>query len=183
MPARELGHEIGGRGRDHDEIDLARQPDVADVELASRIEQVREHALPRKRARRQRRDEFLRCLGENATHGEAVFFEPADEIERLVGGDAATDDEENVLRVGGAGGAGLPRRRIRHHAAARRGALVRLGARFDPAGLEARGVAQNGARLILHRAAVARCAQPQPPLQIVAELADGDAGHGETLAG
>ena len=183
VAARELGHEIGGRGRDHDEIGLARQPDVADVELASRIEQVREHALARQRAGRQRRDEFLRRLGENAAHGEAVFFEPADEIERLVGGDAATDDEENVLRVGGAGGAGLPRRRIRHHAAARRGALVRLGARFDPAGLEARGVAQNGARLILHRAAVARCAQPQPLLQVVAELADGDAGHGETLAG
>ena len=137
VPARELGHEIGGRGRDHDEIGLARQPDVADVEFAFPIEQVREHALARQRAGRQRRDEFLRRLGENAAHGEAAFFEPADEIERLVGGDAAADDEENVLRAGG-----RPRRRIRRDAAARRAALGRLGARFELADHQ-RSVAQG----------------------------------------
>jgi len=35
MDARHLCHEVGGRRRDHDEIGLAREPDVADVELLS----------------------------------------------------------------------------------------------------------------------------------------------------
>src|SRR5262249_41010050 len=119
--------------------------------------------------------------GENGAHGAAALFQPADGIERLVGGDAAADDKENVLRAAGAIVCGRARRRIRHHAAARRGALLRVGARFDLAVFEAGGVAQNGARLVLHRAAVARRAQPQPPLPVVAELADGDAGHGWTV--
>src|SRR5262249_12571546 len=162
---------------------LARQPDVADVELASRVEQVREHAFARERARRQRRDEFLRCLGENAAHGEAAFFQPADEIERLVGGDAAADDEENAFGGGGATALFRARGRIGRDAPARRRGLARGCAGFGLAVLDARGIAQNGARLVLHRAAVARRAQPQAPLQIVVELADGDAGHGRTLAG
>ena len=47
MAARHLGHEVRGRGRDHDEIGLAREPDVADIELACRIEQIREHTRRR----------------------------------------------------------------------------------------------------------------------------------------
>ena len=47
MAARHLGHQVGGRRRDHDEIGLARQPDMADVELARRIEQVGEGASRR----------------------------------------------------------------------------------------------------------------------------------------
>ena len=38
MPPRQLGHEVGGCRRDHDEIGLTGEPDVADVELAVRIE-------------------------------------------------------------------------------------------------------------------------------------------------
>src|SRR5262249_7943936 len=155
----------------------------ADVELASRIEQVREHALARERAGRQRRDELLRRLGENAAHGEAALFEPADEIERLVGGDAAADDEKNALCAGAVAAGHRGRRRIGGDAAAWRGVLARAIAGVKLAVLEARGMAQNGARLVLHRAAVARRAQPQAPLQIVVELADGDAGHGRVLAG
>ena len=162
---------------------LARQPDVADVELSSRIEQVREHALARERAGRQRRDEFLRRLGENAAHGDAAFFQPADEIERLIGGDAAADDEENALCAGAVAAGRRGRRRVGCEAAARRGVVARAIAGVELALLEARGVAQNGARLVFHRAAVARRAQPQAPLQVVVELADGDAGHGRVLVG
>ena len=45
VAARHLGHQIGGRGRDHDQIGFARQPDMADIELARGIEQVGEDAL------------------------------------------------------------------------------------------------------------------------------------------
>ena len=60
MAVRHLRHQVGGRGRDHDEIGVARKPDVPDIEFAARIEQVGEGALARERADRQRRDEFLR---------------------------------------------------------------------------------------------------------------------------
>ena len=33
VAAGHLGHQVGGRGRHHDEVGLAREPDVADVEL------------------------------------------------------------------------------------------------------------------------------------------------------
>ena len=39
-PLRHLGHQVGGGRRDDDQIAVARQPDMADVELAPRIEQV-----------------------------------------------------------------------------------------------------------------------------------------------
>ena len=66
------------------------------------IEQVGEHALADDGAGRQRRDEMLGRLGENAAHGEAALLQPADEIERLVGGDAAADDQQHALGAGGA---------------------------------------------------------------------------------
>jgi hypothetical protein len=38
-------------------------------------------------------------------------------------------------------------------------------------------VAQDNARLLLHRTAVPRRPQPQAVLQVVVELANGNAGH------
>ena len=52
VAVRHLRHQVGGRGRDHDEIGVAREPDVADVELAVLVEQVGEGALARDRADR-----------------------------------------------------------------------------------------------------------------------------------
>ena len=69
---------------------------MADVELALLIEQIRERALAGERASGERRDEFLRGLGENAAHGEGVLLQSADEIERLIGGDPAADDQQNA---------------------------------------------------------------------------------------
>src|SRR5262249_38275511 len=99
--------------------------------------------------------------------------------ERLVGGDAAADDEENPFGGGGAIALFRARRRIGRDAAAWRGVGARAIAGFNLVVRAAGGVAQNGARLVLHRTAGARRAQPQAPLQIVVELADGDAGHGD----
>ena len=62
MAARHLGHQVGGRRRHHDEVGVAREPDMADVEFAARVEQIGEHLLAGERADRQRRDEFMRRL-------------------------------------------------------------------------------------------------------------------------
>ncbi len=53
MAARHFGHQVGGRRRDDDEIGVARQPDMADVELALRIEQIGVGALAARARRRQ----------------------------------------------------------------------------------------------------------------------------------
>ena len=59
-PAAIFRDQVGGRRRDHDEIGVARQADMADVELALRIEQIGIGALAGERAGRKRRDEMLR---------------------------------------------------------------------------------------------------------------------------
>src|SRR5262249_14836521 len=94
----------------------------------------------------------------------------------------AAEEEESAFGGGVAIALFRARGRIGRDAAARRRGLARAIAGFALVVRAAGGVAQNGARLVLHRAAVARRAQPQAPLQIVVELADGDAGHGRTLA-
>ncbi len=96
MAARHLGHEIGGRRRDHDEIGVAREPDMADVELGAGVEQVEMGALAGNGAGRQRRDEFLRGRGHHHPHRAAALAQPPDQVERLVGRDASPDDEENA---------------------------------------------------------------------------------------
>ncbi len=45
MAAGQLGHQVGSRGRDHDQIRFARQADVTDVEFVRGIEQVGEDLL------------------------------------------------------------------------------------------------------------------------------------------
>jgi len=44
-------------------------------------------------------------------------------------------------------------------------------------GFERGRVAQDDARLLLHRAAIPRRPQPQAVLQVIVELPDGNAGH------
>ena len=99
MAARHLCHEVGGRRRDDDEVGVAGEANMADVELALRVEQVGVGALAAERAGRERRDEVLRRAGENAAHPRAAVLQPPDEVERLVGGDAAADDEEDARRA------------------------------------------------------------------------------------
>ena len=49
------------------------------------------------RGGRERRHELLRALGQDAAHRGAALAQAADEVERLVGRDAAADDEEDAL--------------------------------------------------------------------------------------
>ena len=69
VAADHFRHQIGGRRRDHDQIGFAREANMTDVELAAGVEQVGEHAVADDRAGRQRRDEMLGRLGQNAAHG------------------------------------------------------------------------------------------------------------------
>ena len=45
-PMRHLRHQVGGRGRDDDEVAFARQPDMADIVLVVAVEQFGEHIGP-----------------------------------------------------------------------------------------------------------------------------------------
>ena len=91
-------HQVGGRGRDDDEIAVACEADMADVELGCRIEQIGVGAFARERADRHGRDELLCGAGHHDAHRKAALAQPADQVERLVGGDAARDDEKDLSR-------------------------------------------------------------------------------------
>ena len=93
----EPGHQVGGGRRDDDEVGLAGQADMADILLVLAVEQVGEDVVGGQRADRQRRDEVLRGLGHDGADGGAALAQPADQVERLVGGDAAADDQEDAL--------------------------------------------------------------------------------------
>ena len=49
------------------------------------------------RRQRERRHEFRPAAGQRAADGRAPLAQPPDQVERLVGGDAAGDDEEYAL--------------------------------------------------------------------------------------
>ncbi len=165
MTIRHLGHQVGGRGRDHDEIGVARKPDVADIELARRIEQIRERALARDRAHRHRRDELLRGLGHHDAHRDAALAQPADQVERLVGRDPAGDDEQDAACRG-------------FWVGRLRGCLCGSGAALCPGNRRIGGTfRQQQADLLFHRAAVGGGAQPQPLLDVFAQVSDRQRAH------
>ena len=167
MAVRHLRHQVGGGRRNHHKIAFAGETDMTDVELAGRVEQLGEGGFAKQCAGRQRRDE-MRCRpGEDAAHGKAALLQPADKVERFVGGDAAADDQQHAL------GAGSGRRPARASACS----LRRRDAFGDVAAGLIRGLAQDGANLVLDRTAAARRAQAQFLLQRLVELTDGDAGH------
>ena len=102
---------------------------------------------------------LLRGGRHDRAHRDAALAQPPDQIERLVGRNAAADDQQHALcrRALGRAARGF----IRH---GRSGERIVLG----------RGAAQDGAHLVLDRAAVAGRAQPQTLLELVVELPDGE---------
>ena len=97
MPARHLRHEIGGGRRDDDEIRVAGETDMPDIGLVLAVEEIGMRALAGESGGRERRDELLRAGGQDAAHRGAALAQAADEVERLVGRDAAADDEEDAF--------------------------------------------------------------------------------------
>ena len=171
MAAGHFRDQIRGRRRDDDQIGVARQADMADIEFALRIEQVGVGAFTGERASRKRRNEMLRGGGENAAHANAAILQAADQIERFVGGNAATDDEQDAPRIRRDSG------RLLTRALQRRLEMLK----YLVTGLFGR-LAQDDANLVFHRAALPRGAEPQQVLELVVELPDGETGHLSMLA-
>ena len=163
VAVRHLGHQIGRRGRDDHDVGVACEPDMTDVELELRVEQVRVGRLARECAGRQRRDELLRRVGHDDAHRDAALAQPPDQVERFVGRDPAADDEQ-----------GFPRGAVGFFRGPCRSVGFRRGGERFPV---RRRAAQDGADLVLHRTAVPRRAQAQPLLERFVELPDGQAGH------
>ncbi len=79
---------------------------MADLALVIEIEEIGEHAIVGQRADGERRHEFLCRPRQHGAHGDLPLGQPADEIEALVGGNAAADDEQDAFGQLG----GVPRR-------------------------------------------------------------------------
>ena len=93
----ELGHQVGGGRRHQHQVGLAGQPDVADILFVLTVEEIGEHVIGGKRADRQRRHELLGRVRHHGTDGGAALAQPTDQVERLIGRDAAADDQKDAL--------------------------------------------------------------------------------------
>ena len=102
MSVRHLRHQIGGRRRHHDQVAVARQPDVAGIEFARGIEQVGVGALAGQCASGQRRHELLGGFRQHAADMDLALLQPPDQVQRLVGGNAAADDQGDAGFAAGA---------------------------------------------------------------------------------
>ncbi len=94
---RHLGQQIGGGGRHHHQIGVARQIDMRHAVIVVGREQILGHGLAGQGGEGQGGDEALGRRGQQAAHRSAAVAEPADQIETLIGGDAAGDDQQNPL--------------------------------------------------------------------------------------
>ena len=95
-PRRHAGDQIGARRRDDDEIGLARQPDMPHLALVGQRPEVVIDLVLAQRGNRQRRHEVLRRRGHDAANRGAALAQPADQIEALIGGDPAGNDQQNA---------------------------------------------------------------------------------------
>jgi len=86
-------------GRDDDDVRAPGQRDVAHLHLVGEGEQVGVRLLPGQRGGGQRRHERLRALREHGVHRVPALLQQADELQRLVGGDAAGNDEHDAGHV------------------------------------------------------------------------------------
>ncbi len=96
MTVRHLRHEVGGGRCDDHEIGLPRQPDVAHLGLVGEREELVVDLLLGKARDRQGRDELGPGAGQDGAKGQPALAAPADQLEHLVGGDAAADDQKNT---------------------------------------------------------------------------------------
>ena len=94
---RDFREEIGRRGRDHDDVPVARELDVAHAVGHARVPHVRMHRLSGERLQRRRRNEATAGFGHDDAHVGAGLDEKARQLRRLVGGDPAGDPEQNPL--------------------------------------------------------------------------------------
>src|SRR4029079_11338109 len=89
----------GGRRRDHDQIRLARETDMPDLGLVLEVEQIGEGAFLGEHGKRERRNELGAAFVKEGAHRRAPLLQPAHELEALISGDAAADDQEDALAL------------------------------------------------------------------------------------
>ncbi len=94
---RDFGEEIGRCRRDHDDVPVARELDVAHAVGHARVPHIGVHRLAGERLKRRRCDEAAGRLGHHDAHVGAGLDEKARQLGRLVGGDSAGDPEQNPL--------------------------------------------------------------------------------------
>ena len=109
-PLRELGDQVGGGRRDDHEVGGARQLDMAHLGLVGQVEERAVDRVAGEGGDGERRDELGAAGGQDRRHRGAGLLQQADELEALVGGDAAADDQEypaagehGPVRLGSAG--------------------------------------------------------------------------------
>ena len=87
---------LRARRRDHDEVGGARQLDMADRASSVRLKRSSRTGCPLSVAADRGRYELLGRRGHDDAHRRAAVPEPPDQLQRLVGRDSSTDDQENT---------------------------------------------------------------------------------------
>src|SRR3546814_948383 len=98
LSRRHLREQVGGRRRDDDQIGLARELDMPHLDLVFEVEEAGVDLVLAQGRKRQRRHELLARARQHAAHGHARLAEQPDELDALVSGDAAADDEQDAFR-------------------------------------------------------------------------------------
>jgi len=96
---RGAGQEVGGGRCDHEGVGTLGQGHVLDRLRALRIEQIGEHRAAGERPEGEGTDELVRVRGGDHRDPGAQTRELAQQVDRLEGGDAAGDAEDQVFVV------------------------------------------------------------------------------------
>ena len=95
-PARELGHQIGGRRGHDDEIGAAGELDMPHFRLGGEVEELALHAGPGDGRDRQRGHELAPGPRQDRHDPGPGLAEQTHELDALVGGNTAANDEEDL---------------------------------------------------------------------------------------
>ena len=93
---RHLGEQVGAGRRHHDQVGLARQADMAHLGFVGQREQLLIDLVAADRGEGERRDELGAAPGQDHAEADAAIAPAPDQLQRLVGGDAAGNDQENA---------------------------------------------------------------------------------------
>jgi hypothetical protein len=94
QPMGQLGQEVGAGGGHHDQIGFPRQADMAHLALVGEGEELLIDLALAEGRHRQRGHELRPALGQDGAHRNAPLAQPSDQLQALIGGDAAGDHEQ-----------------------------------------------------------------------------------------
>lgn len=96
---REFGDNVGGGGRDEDEIGVVGELDVLRSPAFALVEDAGENGILGKRLERERRDELLRAVGHDDENFVSAFAKLADEIGGFIRGDGTGDADDDTFGI------------------------------------------------------------------------------------